>query len=98
MRSQFREAIVAASRRNQSNSLPLATLLFSFAVRTSAQGELSRRTEFVDVTESAGIKFVHFKGNEGIPINLEEFGPGVCVSDFNRDGWQIFTSLMDATL
>ena len=69
-------------------SFLLATLLFSFAVRISAQGELSPRTEFVDVTESAGIKFVHFKGNEGISINLEEFGPGVCVSDFNRDGWQ----------
>jgi hypothetical protein len=42
----------------------------------------------VDITESAGIKFVHYKGNKGISINLEEFGPGVCVSDFNRDGWQ----------
>jgi enediyne biosynthesis protein E4 len=66
----------------------LAALPFSSAVRTDAQGEVSPSTEFVDVTESAGIKFVHFKGNEGTAINLEEFGPGVCVSDFNRDGWQ----------
>jgi hypothetical protein len=42
----------------------------------------------VDVTASSGIKFTHFKGNKGVSINLEEFGPGVCVSDFNRDGWQ----------
>jgi hypothetical protein len=28
------------------------------------------------------------KGNEGISVNLEESGPGVCVSDFNRDSWQ----------
>jgi hypothetical protein len=42
----------------------------------------------VDVTQSAGIKFAHYKGNNGISINLEEFGPGVCVSDYNRDGWQ----------
>jgi hypothetical protein len=26
--------------------------------------------------------------DEGISINLEEFGPGVCVADFDRDGWQ----------
>ena len=44
--------------------------------------------QFVDITEPAGIKFVHYKGNNGISINLEEFGPGVCVSDYNRDGWQ----------
>src|ERR1700740_1178897 len=65
-----------------------ATVLLSSAVRISAQTEVSPSTEFADITESAGIKFVHFKGNEGISINLEEFGPGVCVSDFNRDGWQ----------
>jgi hypothetical protein len=43
---------------------------------------------FTDVTESAGIKFTHFKGNDGISINREEFGPGVCVADFDGDGWQ----------
>jgi len=31
---------------------------------------------------------VHFKGNKGISINREEFGPGVCVADFDGDGWQ----------
>ena len=44
--------------------------------------------QFTNVTSSAGIKFVHFKGNNGISINREEFGPGVCVADFDRDGWQ----------
>jgi len=43
---------------------------------------------FTDVTAQSGIKFVHFKGNEGISINREEFGPGVCVADFDGDGWQ----------
>src|SRR5437588_1694180 len=43
--------------------------------------------EFINVTAAAGIKFVHFKGNNGISINREEFGPGVCVSDFDGDGW-----------
>src|SRR5262249_28217701 len=43
---------------------------------------------FTKITDSAGIRFVHFKGNNGISINREEFGPGVCVGDFDGDGWQ----------
>jgi hypothetical protein len=43
---------------------------------------------FTNITDAAGIKFVHFKGNNGISINREEFGPGVCVADFDGDGWQ----------
>jgi hypothetical protein len=48
----------------------------------------SKPIHFTDVTENSGIRFTHFKGNNGISINLEEFGPGVCVSDFDGDGWQ----------
>src|SRR6202165_3825431 len=48
----------------------------------------SNSIQFTNVTEAAGIKFVHFKGNSGISINREEFGPGVCVADFDGDGWQ----------
>src|SRR5580658_5246083 len=44
--------------------------------------------QFSNVTRASGIHFSHFKGNEGIAINLEEFGPGVCVADFDGDGWQ----------
>ncbi len=44
--------------------------------------------QFTNVTARAGIQFVHFKGNNGISINREEFGPGVCVADFDGDGWQ----------
>ena len=42
--------------------------------------------QFSNVTRSAGIHFTHYKGNEGIAINLEEFGPGACVADFDGDG------------
>ena len=66
----------------------VTTLLISCGMRMSAQMDSSPSTEFTDVTKSAGIKFVHFKGNQGVSINLEEFGPGVCVSDFDQDGWQ----------
>ena len=44
--------------------------------------------QFTNITLSAGIKFTHFKGNNGISINREEFGPGLCVADFDGDGWQ----------
>ena len=44
--------------------------------------------QFTNATAAAGIKFVHFKGNNGISINREEFGPGICVADFDGDGWQ----------
>ncbi|MGB2625969.1 MAG: CRTAC1 family protein [Candidatus Acidiferrum sp.] len=70
----------------------LVAFLTLFAGRVNGQVngpvKSSQSAQFVDRTEVAGIKFVHFKGNNGISINLEEFGPGVCVSDFDGDGWQ----------
>ena len=48
----------------------------------------STAVEFVDVAKFAGVNFVHFKGNKGTSINLEEFGPGLCVSDYDGDGYQ----------
>jgi len=69
-------------------SFVLVALLFAFVIHAGGKSPTAPSTQFVDVTASAGIKFAHFKGNKGISINLEEFGPGVCVSDFNRDGWQ----------
>jgi hypothetical protein len=54
----------------------------------SAQAGRPAPIQFSDVTAAAGIKFSHFKGNKGISINREEFGPGICVADFDGDGWQ----------
>jgi hypothetical protein len=42
---------------------------------------------FTDATKGAGIRFVHLKGNTGPATILEEAGPGVCVIDFDSDGW-----------
>src|SRR6266853_336087 len=60
----------------------------SFVSNLSAQASPSPAIEFTNITASAGIKFVHFKGNDAISINREEFGPGICVADFDGDGWQ----------
>src|SRR6516164_4484020 len=56
--------------------------------KSSAQNARQAAIQFTNVTESAGIKFKHFKGNKGVSINREEFGPGVCIADFDGDGWQ----------
>ncbi len=42
---------------------------------------------FSDVTRKAGIEFVHYKGSNGTPTILEETGPGVCVADYDGDGY-----------
>jgi len=44
--------------------------------------------QFTNVTAQAGIKFVHYPGNKGMAIIREVFGPGVCVADFDGDGFQ----------
>ncbi|MEO8659907.1 MAG: CRTAC1 family protein [Bryobacteraceae bacterium] len=43
---------------------------------------------FTNSTQAAGINFVHAKGNKGAATILEEAGPGVCVADYDSDGWQ----------
>ncbi len=67
------------------------TLLVAIPAATKTQtpsASTAAPTEFTDITSAAGIRFTHFKGNDGVSINLEEFGPGVCVSDYDKDGWQ----------
>jgi enediyne biosynthesis protein E4 len=80
--------ILSKSACSQALAILLVARLLTPAAVIDAQVKAASSIEFVDVTQSSGIKFVHFKGNKGISINLEEFGPGVCVSDFDRDGWQ----------
>ena len=54
-----------------------------------SQGAQSGKAiQFTDIAAQAGIHFTHYKGNKGISINREEFGPGVCVADFDGDGYQ----------
>jgi hypothetical protein len=52
---------------------------------------------FTDVTESAGIHFRHNSGAFGKKYLPETMGSGVCVLDYNNDGWQdvLFVQSMD---
>jgi enediyne biosynthesis protein E4 len=68
--------------------LSAAVLGFVLTARLAPQNVEHTRIQFTNATASAGIHFKHFKGNQGISINREEFGPGVCVADFDGDGWQ----------
>jgi enediyne biosynthesis protein E4 len=52
--------------------------------RTTATNQPVR---FDDITKQAGIRFVHLKGNQGIASIRDEAGPGICVFDFDGDGW-----------
>jgi VCBS repeat protein len=82
------ELVCSTSRRTFA-LLFVITLFAGFSCPVaSAQTPPSKSIHFTDVAEKAGIRFARFKGNNGISINLEEFGPGVCVSDSDGDGWQ----------
>ena len=63
------------------------TLVFLFLSHAMIFAQDSPGIRFTNITAQAGIKFVHYKGANGISINREEFGPGVCVADFDGDGW-----------
>jgi hypothetical protein len=69
-------------------SVPVLLLVLILISGLAAQDARPGPIEFTNVAAAAGIQFVHFKGNKGISINREEFGPGVCVADFDGDGWQ----------
>ena len=53
-----------------------------------AQTSPAPAVKFSNVTQAAGIRFTHFKGKKITSTILEEAGPGVCVADFDRDGYQ----------
>jgi FG-GAP-like repeat len=56
-------------------------------ISSHAQAQQPIPTEFTNSTAAAGIRFAHLKGNSCTSINREEFGPGVCMADFDGDGW-----------
>ncbi len=66
----------------------LTFYLFHLVFLLCAFVEVRAQAPFVNVTKQAGITFTHSKANRGTSTILEEAGPGVCVFDFDRDGWQ----------
>jgi hypothetical protein len=69
--------------------IPLAlslAVLSSASYKVAATPAASRVT-FREVTEQAGIRFVHFNGAFGKKFLPETMGPGVAFIDFDNDGW-----------
>src|SRR6266566_3835572 len=64
--------------------LIVALLAVAFASDSVAQDPAPL---FKNITQEAHIQFSHLKGNQGVATILEEAGPGVCVADYNSDGW-----------
>src|SRR5581483_7037335 len=62
---------------------------FAALIVSAAAGAVSDPSvEFTSETKAAGIEFHTFKGENGISTILGEAGPGVCVADFDADGYQ----------
>src|SRR2546427_12270223 len=57
-------------------------------IEHASAAESGTPVQFSDVTKAAGIGFVHNKATKGTSTILEEAGPGVCVADFDADGYQ----------
>src|SRR5216683_87719 len=76
------------SIRSSYSKLPLILLIPFLCVPVLVGQAPPPALQFTNVTAQAGIKFVHYPGNKGIAIIREVFGPGVCVGDFDGDGWQ----------
>jgi hypothetical protein len=60
---------------------------FLVAALAGAGGEDNSTPRFDDIAKQAGIQFVHLKGNKGVATIMDEAGPGVCVFDYDGDGW-----------
>src|SRR5262252_10595468 len=64
----------------------LTALAFSLSLGADPPSQFAAIL-FTNITSSAGINFVHYKGTNGTSTILEEAGPGVCVADFDGDGY-----------
>ena len=67
--------------------LILAVALSAGAFRGISAGENAPGVTFRDVTQQAGIHFVHDNGAFGKKYLPETLGPGVAFIDYDNDGW-----------
>ncbi|MFB3812594.1 MAG: CRTAC1 family protein [Terriglobales bacterium] len=81
MSREAETAAAAASPQNTAGSLPTITPV-------PAVARPSGPIQFTDVTAQAGIRFKHKTGAFGKKYLPETMGSGVCVFDYDNDGWQ----------
>jgi hypothetical protein len=90
-RIAFSLAVIAVAALLISN--PRTALSFQAKGAARPSGPI----QFTDVTAQAGIHFKHNSGAFGKKYLPETMGPGVCVLDYDNDGWQdiLFVNSMD---
>ena len=73
------------------------SLIFGGVFATGQSGRPSGPIQFTDVTSQAGIHFKYNSGAFGKKYLPETMGPGVCVVDYDNDGWPdiLFVNSMD---
>ena len=67
--------------------LSILTLAGALALLAGVTATQDASPRFTEIAHQAGIRFVHFKGNKGVATILDEAGPGVCIADYDGDGW-----------
>src|SRR6185437_376072 len=91
-------------RRSSENHQPANAALNSPAApaqlaspKASTSPRPSGPITFTDITQQAGIHFVHNSGAFGKKYLPETMGSGVCFIDYDNDGWQdiLFVNSMD---
>jgi hypothetical protein len=65
----------------------LCALVVALAVRAGLPSQSAAAIQFRDITEQAGIRFVHNTGAFGKKYLPETIGPGVAFLDYDNDGW-----------
>jgi hypothetical protein len=96
-------ALTQDRRKMRCALLTVTTLCMSYIPRPSkgaaapSPARPSGPIEFHDVTKQAGIHFKHNSGAFGKKYLPETMGSGVCVLDYDNDGWQdiLFVNSMD---
>ena len=73
------------------------TQVASTPASTSAPSRPSGPIRFTDITAQAGVHFKHNSGAFGEKYLPETMGSGVCIIDYDNDGWQdiLFVNSMD---
>ncbi len=67
--------------------LTLSIAVFSFSYDVTPSTPAASAVTFREVTEQAGIRFVHNNGAFGKKFLPETMGPGVAFIDYDNDGW-----------
>src|SRR3989442_6777167 len=88
MPSAFKKTVRRLTIPLSAGSLTLCLCLLTPARSSRSRTQPLPAVRFVDITKASGIDFLHFKGNNGTSTILEEAGPGVCVADYDGDGFQ----------